>query len=167
MQCYKLCYCAREICRSLSRIVCRGQEVPKDCKGILRADFQANVTTSNRKKVVRNLVIVRLRQFWVNDVWTLRGRESSLMNKKGLKLLWCHCCCLQYCDSDGWRVVGRSGGQHLLLLQEDLLPGQLPENQVRSISIRITILYLPGKLAQYDRQQRLSLIWSFWKCVPN
>ncbi len=33
---------------------------------------------------------------------------GALVNKKGLKPMWCHCCCLQYCDSDGWRVVGRS-----------------------------------------------------------
>ncbi len=26
-----------------------------------------------------------LRQFWVNDVWTLREQESPLMSKKGLK----------------------------------------------------------------------------------
>ncbi len=29
--------------------------------------------------------IVSLRQFWVNDVWTLLGQERSLMDKKGLK----------------------------------------------------------------------------------
>ncbi len=30
---------------------------------------------------------------------------GALINKEGLKNMWCHCCCLQYCDSDGWRVV--------------------------------------------------------------
>ncbi len=29
-------------------------------------------------------VYFSLRQFWVNDVWTLRGQESPLMKKKGL-----------------------------------------------------------------------------------
>jgi hypothetical protein len=33
------------------------------------------------------LVIVSLRQFWVNDVWTLPGQESPLMNKKELSFL--------------------------------------------------------------------------------
>ncbi len=55
--------------------------------------LKANFTTRNKKEVVRNLDIVSLRQFWVNNVWTLRGQASPLKNKKGLtfvswRLVW-------------------------------------------------------------------------------
>ncbi len=37
------------------------------------------------RRLKGNPRIVRLRQFWVNDGWTLRGQESPRMNKKGLR----------------------------------------------------------------------------------
>jgi hypothetical protein len=80
--------------RSLSRIVCRGQECPKGIKGTLRPDFQintrprifkkANVTTRYKKTVVRNPGIVSWRQFRDNEPWIQQGQESPLMNIKGL-----------------------------------------------------------------------------------
>ncbi len=79
--------------RSLSRIVCRGQEGTKGSKGTLRPDFQANiksriffkanVTTRNRKTVARNPTIVSLWQFRFNDVWTLLGRRAHWWIRKG------------------------------------------------------------------------------------
>ncbi len=79
--------------RSLSRIVCRGQECPKGRKGTLRPDFQAktrprfffrvNITTT--RLFWWNPEIVSLRKFRDVEVWLQLGQESPLMNKKGLK----------------------------------------------------------------------------------
>ncbi len=38
------------------------------------------------RRLSGNPGIVSFRQFWVNDVWTLRRKKSPLMNKKGLPL---------------------------------------------------------------------------------
>jgi hypothetical protein len=71
--------------RSLSRIVCRGQDCPECSKGTLRPDFQANtiprifykanVTTRYRKTVVRKQGIVNFRQF--RSLNTARDGEPS------------------------------------------------------------------------------------------
>jgi hypothetical protein len=45
--------------------------------------LKANATTRSRKEVVRNPVLVTSDNFEVNDVRTLRGLESLLMNKNG------------------------------------------------------------------------------------
>ncbi len=81
--------------RSVSRMVCRGQERPKGRKGTLTPDFQANNRPSiSFKKPMSpqdtgrqcwgNPGIVSLRQFRDNEAWIQLGQESPLMNKKGL-----------------------------------------------------------------------------------
>ncbi len=71
------------------RIVCRGQEGPKGSKSTLRPDLQASTwprpffkKPTNRKKVVRKSSTIISRKFWVNNVWTLWGQDSPLINKK-------------------------------------------------------------------------------------
>jgi hypothetical protein len=85
--------------RSLSRIVCRGQERPKGRKGTLRPDFQASTRPrifvkkpmspqDTRRQLWGNPDIVSLRQFRDNEAWIQLGQESPLMNKKGLSFKW-------------------------------------------------------------------------------
>ncbi len=82
--------------RSLSRIVCRGQEQPKGRKGTLRPDFQANnrprmfykkpmSPQDSGRQLWGNPGIGSLRQFRDNEAWIQLWQESPLMNKKGLK----------------------------------------------------------------------------------
>jgi hypothetical protein len=77
--------------RSLSRIVCRGQERSKGRKGTLRPDFQGNTRPSiffkkpmslhdTGRQLWGNLGIIRLRQFRDNEAWIQLGQESPLMN---------------------------------------------------------------------------------------
>jgi hypothetical protein len=81
--------------RSLSRIVCRGQEHPKGRKDTLRPDFQANTRhwiffksqlspQDKGRQLWGNPSIVSLRKFRDNEAWIQLGQESPLMNKKGL-----------------------------------------------------------------------------------
>ncbi len=58
-----------------AELFAEGRRALKSSKGTLRPDFQLQ----------GNPGIVSWRQFWVNDVWTLLGQESPLMNKRGLK----------------------------------------------------------------------------------
>ncbi len=74
--------------RSLSRIVCRGQERPKGRKGTLRPDFQAYTRPrfflkqkmspqDAKRQLWGNPGIVSLRQFRDNEAWIQLGQESS------------------------------------------------------------------------------------------
>ncbi len=83
--------------RSLSKIVCRGQEGPKVSKGTLRPDFQTNTRPRfffKAQDTGRHLLgypgVVSFIQFWVNDVWTVQGQERPLMNKKGVNKKKCY-----------------------------------------------------------------------------
>jgi hypothetical protein len=84
--------------RSLNKIGSRGQEHPKGSKGILRPDFQANnrpriffETPMSPQDTGRQLYKfpgeVRLKQFRDNEAQKQKEQESSLMNKKGLRMV--------------------------------------------------------------------------------
>ncbi len=81
--------------RSLSRIVCRGQQHPKAEKApwglisrpVLDLEFIFKKPMSPQdtgRQLWGNPGIVSLRQFRDNGAWIQLGQESPLMNKKGL-----------------------------------------------------------------------------------
>ncbi len=70
--------------RSLSRIVCRGQERPKGKIGTLRIFLKPMSPQDTGGQLWVNPGIVSLRQFRDNEAWIQLGQESPLMNKKGL-----------------------------------------------------------------------------------